>query len=136
MATETIALNRTIADVRRVAREDFKLLMRIGKHARSTCNNIVDSGRLGGHPNVAPHLDRLIALDAVSTITYGCIISLETALPLPLSEGSDRGECVGFQTAGPDCGPHRCVRTTTETRTGPSAQRDRARGCHPAPVPA
>src|SRR3954464_4386374 len=75
-------------------------------------------------------------LDAVSTITYGCIISLETALPLPLSEGSDRGEWIGFQTAGPDCGPHRGVRTTTETRTGPSAQRDRARGCHPAPVPA
>ena len=26
-------------------------------------------------------------LDAVSTITYGCIVSLETALSLPISEG-------------------------------------------------
>src|SRR3954471_23588692 len=95
---------------------------------------------VGGRTQILPTSTVLsavpVSLDAVSTITYGCIISLETALPLPLSEGSDRGECIGFQTAGPDCGPHRCVRTTTETRTGPSAQRDRARGCHPAPVPA
>src|SRR3954453_10551471 len=73
---------------------------------------------------------------SVVRVTYGCIVPLETTLSLPISEGSDMGEHVGFQTSGPDCGPHRGVRTTTERRTGPSAQRDRARGCHPAPVPA
>src|SRR4051794_23779313 len=44
------------------------------------------------------------------------------------------GERVRFQTSGPDCGTHRGVRTTTERRAGPSAQRDRARGCHLAAV--
>src|SRR4051794_37522156 len=59
-----------------------------------------------------------------------------TVLSLPISEGLDMGEHVGFRTSGPDCGPHRGVRTTTETRARSSAQRDCARGCHPAPVPA
>src|SRR5436305_7308350 len=78
----------------------------------------------------------VVSLDAVSTITYGCIVPLETTLSLPISEGSDMGEHVGFQTSGPDCGPHRCVRTTTERRARPSAQRVGARDYHPAPVPA
>src|SRR3954447_5133198 len=46
------------------------------------------------------------------------------------------GEYVGFQTSGPDCRTHRCVRTTTKTRTGPSTQRNGARACHAAAVPA
>src|SRR3954465_4234714 len=46
------------------------------------------------------------------------------------------GEYVGFQTSGPDCRTHRCVRTTTKTRAGPSTQRNGARACHAAAVPA
>src|SRR4051812_42482724 len=56
--------------------------------------------------------------------------SLETMFSLPISEGLDMGECVGFQTSGPDCGAHRGLRTTTERWAGPSAQRVGARGCH------
>src|SRR3954466_14464881 len=75
-------------------------------------------------------------LDAVSTITHGCIILLQMGFSLPIFEGLDMGESVGFQTSEPDRGPHRGVRTTTEQRARPSAQRDRARGWHPAAVPA
>src|SRR3954465_6539845 len=67
-------------------------------------------------------------LDAVSTITSGCMDLLQVAFspfscgwvgvlqgvfPPAISEGLDMGECVGLQTSGPDCATRRGVRTAT-----------------------